>query len=214
MGLGWYAFRRKRQRWLRLTAGLVLLGMLAAGACLAGKRLGQLAAVYGESHCRNRVEALLLAAEEAAMAEGPVFPADENEGEDRLVLDGQALHRCRAAAGQELLRQLEQLESAPQQVALGTLLGSPLLLGRGPGIPLRVVPVGDGEVQVRSSLRDAGVNQVLYSLTLELSVTVTVILPGEARQISCTRQALLGEVLIRGEVPSVYGALGERGGDG
>ena len=94
-----------------------------------------------------------------------------------------------------------------QRIPLGTLLNSPLLLDRGPGIPLRVVPVGAGQVQVRSALRDAGVNQVLYTLTMELTVTVTMILPGETRELCCSQQVPLGEVLFSGQVPSAYGTF-------
>lgn len=208
MGLRWYALRRRRRGWWRLAAlGLLLLAVLAVGVQAAGRSLRRLMVVYGESRCRNQVLTLLLETAETAMADKAFYQLTETEQGSRLQLDGPAVNQCRAEAGRELALRLEQLCAQRQSIPLGTLLNSPLLLDRGPRIPLRVVPVGAGQVQVRSALRDAGVNQVLYTLTMELTVTVTMILPGETRELCCSQQVPLGEVLFSGQVPSAYGTF-------
>lgn len=208
MGLGWYALRRRGRRWVRRLALVLILAVLGQGLRQVGHNLYRLAGIYGESHCRNQITQLILETAQAATAGRAIFPASALDSGERLVLDSAAVSQCRTAAGQELARRLEQLSALRQDIPLGTLLGSPLLLGRGPDIPLRMIPVGDGTVQVRSTLQDAGVNQVLYTLWLEITVTVTMILPGEAREVSCTQQTPLGQVLISGQVPSVYGSIG------
>ncbi len=207
MGLRWYALRRKRRGWRRLAALGLLLAVLAVGVQAAGRSLRRLMAVYGESCCRNQVLTLLLETAETAMAGKTFYQLTETEQGSRLQLDGSAVNQCRAEAGRTLALRLEQLCAQRQSIPLGTLLNSSLLLDRGPGIPLRVVPVGAGQVQVRSALRDAGVNQVLYTLTMELTVTVTMILPGETRELCCSQQVPLGEVLFSGQVPSAYGSF-------
>lgn len=207
MGLRWYALRRRRRGWRRLAALGLLLAVLAVGVQAAGRSLRRLMAVYGESRCRNQVLTLLLETAETAMADKAFYQLTETEQGSRLQLDGSVVNQCRAEAGRELALRLEQLCAQRQRIPLGTLLNSPLLLDRGPGIPLRVVPVGAGQVQVRSALRDAGVNQVLYTLTMELTVTVTMILPGETRELCCSQQVPLGEVLFSGQVPSAYGTF-------
>lgn len=208
MGLRWYAFCRRRRRRLGRMALVLVLAGLVQGAWLAGRKLYRLAGIYGESHCRNQIAALLLETAQAAIPAHAIFPEPDGEDTGRLLPDMTAVGECRSAAGQELARRLAQLSELRQDIPLGTLLGSPFLLGRGPTIPLRMIPVGDGTVQVRSSLQDAGVNQVLYTLWLEITVTVTVILPGEARELCCTQQVPLGQVLISGQVPWIYGAVG------
>lgn len=207
MGLRRYALRRRRKGWRRLTALGLLLAVLAMGVQAAGRSLRRLMAVYGENRCRNQVLTLLLETAETAMADKAFYRLTETEQGSQLQLDGPAVNQCRAEAGRELALRLEQLCAQRQSIPLGTLLNSPLLLDRGPRIPLRVVPVGAGQVQVRSALRDAGVNQVLYTLTMELTVTVTMILPGETRELCCSQQVPLGEVLFSGQVPSAYGTF-------
>lgn len=207
MGLRWYALRRRRRGWRRLAALGLLLAVLAVGVQAAGRSLRRLMAVYGENRCRNQVLTLLLETAETAMADKAFYRLTETEQGSQLQLDGPAVNQCRAEAGRELALRLEQLCAQRQSIPLGTLLNSPLLLDRGPRIPLRVVPVGAGQVQVRSALRDAGVNQVLYTLTMELTVTVTMILPGETRELCCSQQVPLGEVLFSGQVPSAYGTF-------
>ena len=62
----------------------------------------------------------------------------------------------------------------------------------------------DSDVDART-LQQAGVNQVLYRVVLELSVDMTVVLPGGTKAVSCDQQVVLEEVLLTGQVPMLYG---------
>lgn len=189
---------------LRLAALLLLLFGIFSAFLAAKKRFFTLAAIYAESHCRNQISLLMLDAIDAALPGEALFSQNETEAAPQLTLNAAAVSRCRTRAGQELQKRLSELPTQTQNIALGTLLQSPFLLGKGANIPLRMIPVGDGAVQVKSSLEDAGINQVLYSLSLEITVTVTMILPGETRELTCKESVPLAQTLISGQVPSLY----------
>ena len=198
----------KRKRKLLLCLGTVLL---AAGA----------AVWYVNASLRPMVEGLASARVESASARAmneailEVLGSDaagdvvsvqtSNEGHiSLLMLDAGRLNLlaadCAAAAQNKIMDLGEQGVS----VALGTLSGIPLLSGLGPRLSFRFTPVGMVQSSFRSEFRSAGINQTLHRITLQLTGTVRVVLPGRAYTIAVTAQAPVSENVIVGDVPETY----------
>lgn len=206
MGKRWF-FHRKRHIFWRVP---MLLLALAVGLTLwsrAGKRMSALIALYGQEECRRRVTEVLLRCGEEVPA-GLLTAADPQGGDSAFSLDAPRLEAYRAATALALEEGLADLAAQPQRVALGTVLDRPLLLDRGPRVTLRWVPVGSGSARVESTLTPAGVNLVLYRVTLCLEARVTAIFPGGTREVVCTRDLVLCERLYAGSVPLAFGAGG------
>ena len=188
----------------RITAFLILALLL--GSCVYGYLdLLELVAVYGESRCRNLVTQLVLdaAAETKTAEKFSTFTTAEDKS--LVTLDSNAIRNYQAAVGKCLSQKLDGLQEQAYPVPIGTVIGGVLLMERGPLIEIRFIPVGSARVSVDSTLQQAGVNQVLYRVVLELSVDMTVVLPGGTRAISCDQQVVLEEVLLTGQVPMLYG---------
>ncbi|MBO4929702.1 MAG: sporulation protein YunB [Clostridia bacterium] len=183
----------------------MILGLLLASCVYGYRDLLELVAVYGESRCRNLVTQLVLdAAAETKTAEKlSSFTTVENKS--LVTLDSNAVRSYQAAVGKCLSQKLDGLEEQAYPVPIGTVIGGVLLMERGPLIEIRFIPVGSARVSVDSTLQQAGVNQVLYRVVLELSVDMTVVLPGGTRAVSCDQQVVLEEVLLTGQVPMLYG---------
>ena len=204
---------RRRRHWRRrppkhfgrrITVFLILALLL--GSCVYGYLdLLELVAVYGESRCRNLVTQLVLdAAAETKTAE-KLSTFTTAEDKSLVTLDSIAIRSYQAAVGKCLSQKLDGLQEQAYPVPIGTVIGGVLLMERGPLIEIRFIPVGSARVSVDSTLQQAGVNQVLYRVVLELSVDMTVVLPGGTRAISCDQQVVLEEVLLTGQVPMLYG---------
>lgn len=192
---------RTGRRVLLLTLVLALLG-----SCVSGYReLLELVSLYGENRCRNLVTQLVLDAAAETKTAAKLSSFTESEGKSLITLDSDALRQYQAAVGQSLTQKLNALEEQAWPVPIGTVLGGILLMGRGPRVELRFVPVGSTRVTVDSALEEAGVNQVLYRVVMELSVDMTVVVPGGTRAVQCDQQVILEEVLLTGQVPLVYG---------
>lgn len=198
----------KRRRWTvpwrRLWLAAILLAL--AAACVSGYgNLKELIAVYGENRCRNLVTQVLLdAAAETQMPE-KLSCLTTVDDKSFLQLDAAAVRQYQAAVGTCLTQKLDALQRHTQRVSVGTVLDNAFLMERGPRIAIRYVPVGAAQVRIGSSLEEAGVNQVLYRVTLELAVDMTVLVPGGTRAVQCAQQIILEETLLTGRVPMFYG---------
>ena len=205
----WRRRRLKRRRsgvFLRklyLAAVFCLLLALVLGSL---RNLEKLISVYGESRCRNLLSQTVLEAVSQVRSDEKPTSFTETDGEGVLRLNSSAVHQYQTSLGLALAEKLEELQQQSHQVALGTVLDSRLLMGRGPAITIRFIPAGSALTDIRSSLRSAGINQVLYNVSLELSVTVTILMPGGPKKVEHTQQVILEETLLSGQVPYVYGA--------
>ena len=104
---------------------------------------------------------------------------------------------------------LEKLNSEVQSefhlgVALGSLLFPDWLPGRGPQIPVRILSVRSAEGTFRTSFQDAGINQTLQRLILNLQTDVTFLVLGETRHFTVNGQVVLAETVIVGQVPNTF----------
>ncbi len=107
---------------------------------------------------------------------------------------------CAAAAQRRIMDLGEQGVSIP----LGTLSGIPLLAGLGPRLSFRFTPVGMVQSSFHSEFRSAGINQTLHRITLQLTGTVRVVLPGRSYSVTVSAQAPVAENVIVGDVPEAY----------
>lgn len=84
------------------------------------------------------------------------------------------------------------------------LPGTKILSGRGPDIPIKMATVGNVETELISQFSQAGINQTLHRIYLNVSCNVTILTPFDSIEDNITNQVLLAEAVIVGEVPSTY----------
>lgn len=202
----------KRKRWprkLQFSIWRLLLPIMLIAALLAVgsgyRRLRELIGIYGENRCRNLVTQLLLDAAAQEKTTEKLSSFTTVDGKVVLQMNSEVLRQYQAAVGNHLTQQLNSLGEQLYQVPLGTVLESVLFMERGPQVSIRFVPVGAAQITIGSTLEEAGVNQVLYQVIMELSVDMTVLLPGGTRQVSCVQPVILEETLLTGDIPFVYG---------
>ena len=88
-------------------------------------------------------------------------------------------------------------------IPLGTLLGSAMLHGRGPSLPLRVSADGNVQVDYESTFSSAGVNQTCHRIVLTVTVQAFTYVPGASGRVEQTTSAVLSETVIVGQVPDL-----------
>ena len=89
-------------------------------------------------------------------------------------------------------------------IPLGNLLGSNLLLGRGPDIPVKVVMLTSSYADFRNELVSAGINQIKHQIILEVKVQIDVLMPWEVKSTEVVSEVLIAETVIVGKVPDAY----------
>jgi len=200
----WHFQRRKRAKmWKTIRIALVF----AAIAWMLSGTLGNLEAMmqaYSETCCRNLLTKAVSECISELKNDEKYVDFTDVEKQNIYRIDHSASQQYQAELALMLSERLQQLSAQEYSVALGTALDSRLLLERGPEIPLRFQPIGSVTTNLHSSLQSAGINQVLYRVTLDLSMKVSVILPGSIHSVTHEQEVVLEEILLCGEVPYVY----------
>ena len=100
--------------------------------------------------------------------------------------------------------QMNHLTSDGLNIKLGTFLGFPFLIERGPNINLKLMPIGAVKGEFKSEFSSVGINITKHSLSLYVSTHISIVLPVKNYEVITLTQVLLAESIIVGKVPEVY----------
>ena len=133
--------------------------------------------------------------------EGPLQGVQYNMGE---------VNRVSSQAAQLILDTLSGMGGESFSIPLGQLTGLHFLAARGPGIPVRMVPVGTLTARPVASFESAGINQTWHRVLLDIEVSMRVAAPLMAEEIVVSTRIPLVEEVFLGTVHSWYFA-GQQG---
>jgi len=100
--------------------------------------------------------------------------------------------------------QMNNLGSDGLKMRLGTFLGIPFFVERGPIINLKLMPIGAVNGEFESEFSSVGINMTKHSLFLYINSHVSIVLPVKNYEVNTSTQVLLAESIIVGKVPEVY----------
>ena len=89
-------------------------------------------------------------------------------------------------------------------VPLGSLFLPEFLSGRGPSIPVHILSIRNSDAVFLSDLTQAGINQTLHKLIMEVSVDVSVLILGQTSSFTLTSEVVVAETVIVGQVPDTF----------
>lgn len=89
-------------------------------------------------------------------------------------------------------------------IPVGNLLGSALLLNKGPDIHVNVIMLSSSMAGFRSELVSAGINQTRHQILLDMDVQISLLMPWRALETSVNTEVLVSETVIVGDVPNSY----------
>ena len=96
------------------------------------------------------------------------------------------------------------LDTTDLGIPLGSIFLPEFLSGRGPQIPVTILSIRNSEATFSSSFTQAGINQTLHQLIMELSVDVTVLVLGQTNSFTVASQVVVAQTVIVGSVPETY----------
>lgn len=89
-------------------------------------------------------------------------------------------------------------------VPLGNLFLPEFLSGRGPEIPVQILSIRNSDASFSSNFTQAGINQTLQQINMQVSVDVTVLVLGETTSFTVSSQVIVAETIIVGDVPNTF----------
>ena len=89
-------------------------------------------------------------------------------------------------------------------VSLGSLILPEFFSGKGPSIPVRIMAIRNSDASFQSEFTDAGINQTLQKLRMDVLVDVTILVLGQTETFTVSSQMVVAETIIVGDVPATY----------
>lgn len=98
-------------------------------------------------------------------------------------------------------------------VPIGSLFLPEFFSGRGPSFPVNVLSIRNSDASFSSDFIEAGINQTLHQLNMQISIDVAVLVLGKTNYFTISSQVVVAETIIVGQVPETLfqtGGLYER----
>lgn len=89
-------------------------------------------------------------------------------------------------------------------IPLGSLFFPEILSGKGPAIPVNILSIRNSDANFVSHFSQAGINQTLHRLNMEVSIDVAVLVLGQTSSFTMNSEVVVAETVIVGDVPQTF----------
>lgn len=96
------------------------------------------------------------------------------------------------------------LDTSDLGIPIGSLILPEVFSGKGMQIPILIHSIRNSDASFSSSFTEAGINQTLQQLTMEIVVDVTVLVLGETDSFTVSSHVVVAETVIVGQVPNTF----------
>ncbi len=193
---------------LTLLVGVVVSFSLMT---LLSVRLRPLAAAVAETQAKNTIhqvleEAILHDLEQMGVSYGNLVSIERDSAGaiTALTTDVVELNRLRGVLLNRVLEEIRGVDVSELHIPLSSLLDVDVLWAKGPSLKLHGMRVGTVSAEFESEFSQAGINQTLHRIWLEIRVPLTLILPGDEIEVETEDRLCVAETIIVGNVPDTY----------
>jgi len=138
-----------------------------------------------------------------------VLEKDETGAITALTSNMTRLNTMRNGILSDVVEAVDALEIKELSIRAGNLTGISLLSGHGFELPVRVISVGTAHAAFEHLFTAAGINQTRHQIMLNVTVTVSILLPGDTITTEVAMQVCAAETVIVGHVPDAYLQVGQ-----
>lgn len=96
------------------------------------------------------------------------------------------------------------LDSTDLGIPIGSLILPEVFSGRGFPIPVIIHSISNSDASFSSNFTEAGINQTLQQLTMEVLIDVTVLVLGKTESFTVSSHVVVAETVIVGQVPNTF----------
>ena len=189
---------------------LIVLSMLSVLLVPASVYLRRVASQMAVSDATDCVTLAINDAIYGEMSEGlfvyDYFVSLEKDADGHITAISSNMARINTLSAQLLRDVVSNADGGKIEikVPLGNLIGTNLLHGRGPDIPVEILVLTSSSAQFHNEILAAGINQTLHRILLEVNVDIDVMIPWDTISTRVTSEVLVAETVIVGEVPRFY----------
>jgi sporulation protein YunB len=96
------------------------------------------------------------------------------------------------------------LDTSDIGIPMGSFVLPEFLSGKGPVIPVHILSIRNSDASFYSNFRQAGINQTLHQVTMEVTIDVSVLVLGSTTSFTLESQVVVAETVIVGQVPNTF----------
>ena len=196
----------------RMIVLIVILSIVAAfGVTLFRKRYQQVILHLAETQVKNATSDLINDAIDKQIEVGNIhydrivhFEKDLDGRITALKTNMSEVNRLKADILNLINDEILAVDTANLGVPLGNLFLPEFLSGKGPSIPVQILSIRNSDASFHSHFSEAGINQTLQQITMDVSVDVSVLVLGETDSFTVSSQVVVAETIIVGDVPDTF----------
>lgn len=131
----------------------------------------------------------------------------ERDGDGRitaLTTNMQEMNRLKTRLLTILDDDIYDISDDEISIPLGNLTGVQLLSGRGGTIPVKIVAVSSSDANFRGEFEDAGINQTIHRIMMDVSLDLIILLPSGTVRDCVMTEVCVAETVLLGQVPQSY----------
>lgn len=132
------------------------------------------------------------------------FEKDNSGHITALKTDIIEINKLKTTLSVRILKELSEMDTAELAIPLGTVIGSELLVGKGPAIHVNVVPVGTVKTEIINEITSAGINQSRHQIMMKITADLTIITALTSITTQVETYICIAETVIVGDVPQSY----------
>ena len=114
------------------------------------------------------------------------------------------INRLKTAILNMINDEILAMDTSSLGVPLGSLFLPEFFSGKGPSIAVEIISIRNSDASFGSDFREAGINQTMHQLSMEVLVDVSVLVLGETESFAVASQVVVAETIIVGDVPDTY----------
>ena len=132
------------------------------------------------------------------------FEKDLNGRITALKTNMSEVNRLKTAILNIINDEILALDTSDIAIPIGSLILPEFFAGRGFGIPVEILSIRNSDAVFTSNFTEAGINQTLQQLNMQVSVDVAVLVMGKTSYFTINSQVIVAETIIVGQVPDTF----------
>ena len=133
-----------------------------------------------------------------------IVTVEKSNNNNILKTDVSVINKIASQIALEAEKMYQDLEKEEIGIPIGAITGNKYLVGTGPNINIKVIPVGSIETQIKNEFIEKGINQTIYRIYLEVTCNVSIVTGYKTINDKIVNQVLLVETVVVGNVPNSY----------
>jgi len=196
---------RKKRHWRLFFLTALLLTAVVALWLRISPVIEELAVAEVADEASNQISEAITAQMELDDISYESIISLEKDGDGKLLAlrtDMNEINHLRNETLQIINERFSSCNASELGIPLGNVIFPALFSGKGPMLPIRVLTIRNADAEFTSHFQEAGINQTLHQITLNVALDITMLSPAGTETFRVESGVVVAETVLIGQVPN------------